>query len=91
MTDDFSGVIRENYNRLAAQYTAHIAGELQNKPLDCELLRRFAEQTRGKGDVCDMACGPGHIARFLHESQVSVFGLDLSRNGERSAKTFSGD
>jgi SAM-dependent methyltransferase len=77
MKEDFVEVIRENYNRLAAEYTAHIAGELQHKPLDCELLLRFAEQTRD-GEVCDMACGPGHVARFLHEAQAKVFGLDLS-------------
>ncbi len=78
MKEDFAEVIRENYDRLAAEYTAHISGELQHKPLDCQLLLRFAEMTRGKGEVCDMACGPGHVARFLHQAQAAVFGLDLS-------------
>lgn len=77
MKDDFVEVVRENYDRLAAEYTAHISNELQHKPLDCELLRRFAEQTRD-GEVCDMGCGPGHVARMLHQAKVRVFGLDLS-------------
>lgn len=80
MKEDFVGVIRENYDRLAAEYTAHISEELQHKPIDCELLLRFAEMTRGRGEVCDMACGPGHVARFLHSAQAQVFGLDLSPN-----------
>ncbi|HEU5400038.1 MAG TPA: class I SAM-dependent methyltransferase [Terriglobales bacterium] len=78
MKEDFVEVIRENYDRLAAEYSAHISGELQHKPLDCELLRRFAGMTQGKGEVCDMACGPGHVARFLHGAKADVFGLDLS-------------
>lgn len=77
MKEDFVEVIRENYDRLAAEYTAHISNELQHKPLDCELLRRFAEQTRD-GEVCDMGCGPGHVARFLHQARANVSGLDLS-------------
>ncbi len=78
MKENFVEVIRENYDRLAAEYTAHISGELQHKPLDCELLRRFADMTRGKGEVCDLACGPGHVARLLHAAHTKVFGLDLS-------------
>lgn len=76
--EDIFKVIRENYDRLAAEYTVHISGELEHKPLDCQLLLRFAEKTRGRGEVCDMACGPGHVARFLHGAKAEVFGLDLS-------------
>ena len=25
-----------------------------------------------------MGCGPGHVARYLHDAGPSVFGLDLS-------------
>ena len=78
MSDDFVDLIRDNYDRLASEYRAHVADELKNKPLDCELLLRFAAQTKGKGPTCDMGCGPGHIARFLHAAGVSVSGLDLS-------------
>ena len=28
--------------------------------------------------MCDLGCGPGHIARFLHNAGADVFGLDLS-------------
>jgi ubiquinone/menaquinone biosynthesis C-methylase UbiE len=70
--------IRESYDRLAEEYARRIADELQHKPLDRELLDRFAQQTKERGEVCDMGCGPGHVARYLRDAGASVFGLDLS-------------
>ncbi len=55
-----------------------LVNELLSKPLDRELLNRFGAEVQGHGEVCDMGCGPGHIARFVRDSGVSVFGLDLS-------------
>jgi SAM-dependent methyltransferase len=78
MNDDITKPIRESYDRLAEEYTRRISDELQHKPLDRQLLDRFAQQTRGQGDVCDMGCGPGHVARYLRDAGASVFGLDLS-------------
>jgi SAM-dependent methyltransferase len=78
MDDETTRSIRESYDRLAEEYTRRIADELQHKPLDRELLDRFAKQTKGRGDVCDMGCGPGHVARYLRDAGASVFGLDLS-------------
>jgi SAM-dependent methyltransferase len=75
---DITKTIRGDYDRLAEQYALHIADELQHKPLDRELLDRFAARVRGHGEGCDMGCGPGHVARYLHDAGVSVFGLDLS-------------
>jgi trans-aconitate methyltransferase len=46
--------------------------------LDRQLLDRFAADVKDRGDVCDMGCGPGHVARHLHAAGVTVFGLDLS-------------
>jgi SAM-dependent methyltransferase len=78
MHDDITRPIRESYDRLAEEYARRIFDELQHKPLDRELLDRFAKQTNGKGDVCDMGCGPGHVARYLRDAGASIFGLDLS-------------
>jgi len=78
MNDDPTNSIRENYDRLAEEYARRISGELQHKPLDRALLDRFAKQTRERGEVCDMGCGPGHVARYLRDAGASVFGLDLS-------------
>ncbi|HEY6252189.1 MAG TPA: class I SAM-dependent methyltransferase, partial [Candidatus Angelobacter sp.] len=64
---------------------------LRHKPLDRALLDRFADSVRGKGDVCDMGCGPGQIARYLHERGISVLGLDLSPGMLEQARTLNQD
>jgi SAM-dependent methyltransferase len=69
-------VIRRDYDALAEDYARHIYEELQHKPLDRELLTRFARSVRG--EICDLGCGPGHVARFFHEAGAKVFGVDLS-------------
>jgi len=66
------------YDRIAAEYTARIAGELEHKPLDRMLLDEFAARLKGAGRVCELGCGPGHVARYLHDRGVDIFGIDLS-------------
>jgi SAM-dependent methyltransferase len=75
MSDD---ALRDSYDRVADEYAARIYHELDHKPLDRELLDRFADALRGQGPVCDLGCGPGHVARYLHERGVDVLGVDLS-------------
>ncbi|MBB5060398.1 SAM-dependent methyltransferase [Granulicella aggregans] len=70
--------IRESYDELATEYTCRIANELQHKPFDRSQLLKFSEERRGKGLICDLGCGPGHVARFLHDAGSHVFGVDLS-------------
>jgi SAM-dependent methyltransferase len=70
--------IRDNYDRIAGEYARRIYGELTHKPLDRQLLDRFAAATAGPGQVCDMGCGPGHVARYLHDAGARAFGLDVS-------------
>lgn len=91
MNDDLTNSIRESYDRLAEEYTRRIADELQHKPLDRELLDRFAQQTTGRGEVCDMGCGPGHVARYLRDAGASVFGLDLSPGMLEQARKLNPD
>jgi len=78
MRDTGTESVRESYDRIADEYARRIFNELQHKPLDRELLNRFAAQVRGHGEVCDMGCGPGQVARYLHDVGVKIFGLDLS-------------
>ena len=70
--------VRESYDAAAEAYAEHLATELTHKPLDRHLLNRFAEDTRGRGLVADVGCGPGHVTRYLHEQSVTVVGIDLS-------------
>ena len=79
MGNDFTELVRKSYDRIAAAYAFHYAHELQHKPLDRELLNRFTAEIKVQGNVCDMGCGPGHIARYLRDAGLAkVFGLDLS-------------
>jgi SAM-dependent methyltransferase len=78
MNDNVTPWIRESYDRIADDYAREIFDELQHKPFDRELLDRFAAATVGHGQVCDMGCGPGQVARYLHDAGAAVFGLDLS-------------
>jgi SAM-dependent methyltransferase len=91
MNVDITKPIRESYDRLAEEYARRIFDELRHKPLDRELLDRFAKQTRGRGDVCDMGCGPGHVARYLCDAGASVFGLDLSSGMLEQARKLNPD
>ena len=78
MTDDRTKAIRQSYDRIANEYARRIYHELEGKPLDRELLTRFANEIRDRGEVCDMGCGPGHVARYLQSLGTNVFGLDIS-------------
>jgi SAM-dependent methyltransferase len=70
--------VRESYDAAAEAYAEHLASELAQKPLDRHLLNRFAEETRGRGLVADLGCGPGHVAKYLHDQGVTVVGIDIS-------------
>ena len=70
--------VRDSYDAAADAYAEHLASELERKPLDRHLLNRFAEETRGRGLVADLGCGPGHVAKYLHDQGVTVVGIDLS-------------
>lgn len=69
---------RRSYDHIASEYAEHIYDELQGKPFDCALLDRFAGMVKPRGIAADMGCGPGQIARYLHERGVQVIGIDLS-------------
>jgi SAM-dependent methyltransferase len=77
--------IRASYDSAANAYVEHLFTELEQKPLDRHILNRFAEGVRGRGLVADLGCGPGHIAKYLHEQAVDVCGIDLSPEMVRSA------
>lgn len=70
--------LQDSYDQVAEEYVARIFDELEHKPFDRELLDCFAEQTHNLGPVCDLGCGPGHIAQYLHTRGVQILGIDLS-------------
>lgn len=62
--DRLSRAIRTNYDRSAKQYAVHMFDALQHKPLDRELLTRFADQIAlskrrplfGPSERCSLRC-----------------------------------
>jgi SAM-dependent methyltransferase len=78
--------IRACYDAVAREYAERFADELAHKPLDRELLDRFASEVRGRGSVYDLGCGPGQTTAFLHGCGVNVRGLDISADLLREAR-----
>jgi ubiquinone/menaquinone biosynthesis C-methylase UbiE len=66
------------YDDLAGIYAEKFFHELEHKPIDRELLARLADYVDGIGPICDMGCGPGQIARYLHDLGATVLGVDIS-------------
>jgi SAM-dependent methyltransferase len=64
---DWERSVRQTYDRVAAEYAARIYGELAHKPFDRAILDRFAELAAPLGPICDLGCGPGQVARYLHD------------------------
>jgi hypothetical protein len=58
--------LQSSYDRVAGEYARRIFDELQYKAIDRQLLDRLAASVPGGGILCDMGCGPGHVARYLH-------------------------
>src|SRR5437763_13333212 len=84
--------IEASYDRVADDYADEFFGELEKKPFGREVLGRFAESVReGEGQVCEIGCGPGHIARYLQDRGVSMCGIDLSEEMIRCARLLNSD
>lgn len=86
MNDQQISDLQTSYDRVAEEYIARIFDELQHKPLDRQLLDRFAASVKNLGPVCDLGCGPGHVARYLSEQKAQVCGVDLSPEMVRRAR-----
>jgi ubiquinone/menaquinone biosynthesis C-methylase UbiE len=78
MSEQKTGDVQRSYDAVAQEYVRRIYDELRHKPLDRQLLDQFAAKVRWKGLACDLGCGPGQVARFLHERGIEVCGVDLS-------------
>lgn len=80
------------YDRIADEYARRIYDELRNKPLDRQLLDRFAASVHDSGGiVSDLGCGPGQIARYLRGRGLQVCGMDLSEGMLARARQLNPD
>lgn len=89
MTDRKISELRNSYDLVADEYVRRIFEELDHKPLDRQLLDRFAAKVQANGPICDLGCGPGHVARYLHQRGVHVIGVDLSPVMVRHAQSLN--
>lgn len=70
--------IRGAYDAAAQPYAEKFLDELQHKPLDRELLNRFAMSIGNGKRVIDLGCGPGHTTAHLASLGLTPTGVDLS-------------
>lgn len=77
--------IRRGYDAVARTYADQLTDELDHKPFDRSWLDRFAALV-GDGRVCELGCGPGQVAAYLHARGVEVFGADISEEMLRQAR-----
>ncbi len=69
-----------SYDRVAVEYGERFKDEMDDKPFDRDCLNRLAREVDRLGPLCDMGCGPGQVARYLHRLGVKTLGVDLSAN-----------
>ena len=67
-----------SYDQVARQYAEKFKDEMDDKPFDRACLDRLARAVGDLGPICDLGCGPGQIARYLHRQGADVLGVDLS-------------
>ncbi len=77
--------LQQAYDLTAEEYANKFFHEFDHKPFDRMVLKRFSEGTKGEGLVCDMGCGPGEVAAFLHSFGSDVMGIDISEGMVRKA------
>ena len=83
--------IEASYDRVVKRYVDEFFDELERKPFDRQLLHQFAEIVGTQGKVCEIGCGPGQIARYLQDRQVSMCGVDLSEEMVKWARRLNPD
>lgn len=69
---------QSSYDAVAAEYAEKFKDEMDDKPFDRDCLGRLAREVGTLGPICDLGCGPGQIARYLHRQGVDTVGVDLS-------------
>src|SRR5882724_8193579 len=70
--------LASSYDRVAGEYAAEFENEMQRKPFDRKMLDWLVEKTEGSAPICDLGCGPGQVARYLHTRGATTCGIDLS-------------
>jgi SAM-dependent methyltransferase len=88
---DWIELVKEGYDAVARQYLRDYKDDLKNKPLEQQMLARLVKSVGTLGPICDLGCGPGQAAAWLHKLGVTVFGIDISPTMVTCAKEVNPD
>ncbi|MBC7817088.1 MAG: methyltransferase domain-containing protein [Planctomycetaceae bacterium] len=81
--------VRAAYDIASETYARKFVNELDDKPLDRELLQQFADIVGTKRPVLDIGCGPGHTTAHLTSLGLMATGVDFSpKMIEVASRTF---
>ena len=83
--------LQSGYDRVAGEYARQFYDELDKKPFDRKMLDWLAEKAGDSGIICDLGCGPGQVARYLHSRGAKACGVDLSPEMVRHAQVLNPD
>src|SRR6266567_3821636 len=81
--------VQTSYDRVADEYAAQFRDELDGKPFDRKMLDWLIEQVASLGLICDLGCGPGQVARYLHRRGAKACGIDLSAEMVKRAQALN--
>jgi SAM-dependent methyltransferase len=81
--------IRAAYDIACEAYVRKFINELDHKPLDRELLKRFSSVVGSGRPILDIGCGPGHTTAYLTSLGLIATGVDLSAKMiEKASQSF---
>jgi SAM-dependent methyltransferase len=83
--------LQSGYDPVAEDYAREFRDEMSKKPFDRKMLDWLAEKVNGLGTICDLGCGVGQAAGYLHGRGASVCGIDLSTEMIKQARSLNPD
>lgn len=83
--------LQASYDRVAEEYAEHFCDELRQKPFDRKMLDWLGEKVNDSGVICDLGCGPGQVAAYLHSRGRKACGVDLSNEMVKQAERLNPD
>ena len=79
------------YDPVAEDYAREFCDEMSKKPFDRRMLDWLTEKVNGHGTICDLGCGVGQVAGYLHSRGARVCGIDLSTEMIKQARRLNPD
>src|SRR5215475_14047530 len=82
---------KAGYDPVAEDYAREFCDEMSKKPFDRKMHDWLTEKVNGLGRICDLGCGVGQVAGYLHGRGASVCGIDLSTEMIKQAQRSNPD